>query len=153
MEPASGRGRLRDGLITIGAIWLALVVAGLAVSGLGTSLVAALLSFGIYTGLLAGYAFFAGPGRRSAGLWFLVGGLLYPVACFAVLIALSSFLPPDSLVDGVSVPMAGLRVGWQPSRLAHEVIGVHLLPFAMNPLGPIVLVLLARSIVRRRAPD
>ena len=37
---------MKDGLITIGAIWLALFVAGLAVSGLEISLVATLLSFG-----------------------------------------------------------------------------------------------------------
>jgi hypothetical protein len=154
MDPADGRGRVKDGLITIGAIWLALVVAGLAVSGLEISLVATLLSFGIYTGLLACYAFFTGPGGRSAGHWFLVGGLLYPVACIAALIALARrLLPPAPVPDWVSVPMAGLRVGWQPTRLAHEMIGFDLLQLAMSLLGPILLVLLARSIVRHRAPN
>jgi hypothetical protein len=139
---------LGDALVTILAVWLALTLAGLSMVLLRPStLVAALLSLAVYSGLLALYTFRAGPGRRSGLPPYLLGALLHPVVIVAIVLVLPRGAQ-DSGFDWVQAVSAGLGIGFQPAGGPDTPGAYFLLPWALNLLLPVVLVTALRGSAR-----
>jgi hypothetical protein len=140
--------RIRDGLTTIGAVWLAMFVASMSFfvsPGRGGELGSLL----VYTALLAAYARWTGPGRRSAGTYFLAA-LFPPLVCFVILTPLLPHLPPSFLENGGAVVFVGLGVGIQAHGGPDMPIEGYLPLMWLNLLLPIVAVLGVRGLVRYR---
>lgn len=152
MEERGRAARIKDGLITIGAVWLALTVAGIVAALLFRPSAEVPVSLLLYLLLLAAYARWTGPGRRSAGAYFL-GGFLYPIICFALLIALIGLVPHSFFDKGGDFLFAGANVGFQFSGGPDTPLEAYLPLMFLNLLLPIALVVGVRGFVRYHRPD
>jgi len=152
MEERGRYAKLRDGLITIGAVWLSLTVAGVVAGLLPWRSAAPATSLLLYLALLAAYARWTGPGRRSAGAYFLAG-FLYPIASFAALIALIGVLPFSFFDNGGDALFAGANVGYQFRGGADTPLDAYLPLWFLNTLGPIAVVIGVRGFIRYHRPD
>jgi hypothetical protein len=141
-----------DSLITIGAVWIAMTVAGMALVLVPSSPGGPLASLLVYTVLLAAYARWTGTGRRSVGAYFLAG-FFPPLVCFFLLIPLLPHLEPSFFQNGGAIIFVGLGVGFQTGGGADTPIEAYLPLMWMNLLLPIAAVVGARGFVRYRRPD
>jgi hypothetical protein len=143
--------RIRDGLVTIAAVWLAMAVAGSVPLWVPSRSGGSLVSLLVYTVLLAAYARSTGPGRRSAGAYFLAG-FFPPLVCFILLTPLLPHLDSSFFLSGGSLVFIGLTVGFQASGAADTPIEAYLPLMWLNLLLPIVLVVGGRGFIRYHRP-
>ena len=144
--------RLKDGLITIGAIWLILTLAALPclLLGVGT-LAGALVSLAAYLALLGVYALRTGPGQRSAFPAFFAGAVSYPAYLIAIWMAVETIGRTEFLVDAALLLSNGVAIGFQVEGGADTPMLFYLGPWTLNFLIPIILVLMLRAHLRDRA--
>ena len=145
--------KVADGLITIGAVWLALTLAGIpTLIPVEISPVAmATMTLVLYSLLLAGYAFGFGPGQRSRFPAFAIGGFLYPAYFVVLLIELERFRSSERFSEALMSLGAGIAVGFQVRGGPDAPVEFYLLPWLANFLIPIVIVLAGRAMLRERA--
>jgi hypothetical protein len=134
-------------LVTIGAVWLSAMLAGLSIAWLPDSPLATGISLASYAILLSAYAFGTDPGRRTRLPVFLIGGLLYPVAAFAWLVLIASLQP--SMFESLGMPAAGLRIGFVVRGGPDAPLEFYLPYWAVNLLTPIFMVIGARGLSGR----
>jgi hypothetical protein len=142
---------LKHGLTTIGAVWLAMAVAGM-VPMLVPSRPGEVASLLVYIALLAAYARWTEAGRRSAGAYF-IGAFFSPMMCFYLLVPLLPRLPTSFFENGGAIVFVGLGVGFQSHGGADTPIEAYLPLMLLNILLPIVAVVGARGFVRYRRQD
>jgi hypothetical protein len=152
MYSAKRHWNIRDSLTTFGAVWLALTFAGGMAWALPWPSAAPAISLFIYAALLAGYARWAEPGRRSGGAFFLAGFLL-PIVCIALLIILPVPAPESSLFHYWEAIFVGLNVGFQVHGGPHTPPEAFLPLMWINLLLPIVAIVGGRAFVRYHRPD
>jgi hypothetical protein len=138
--------KVRDALVTIPAIWVILILAGLSGAKLQPGLPGAALSLAVCVGLLFAWGHWTGPGRRTALPVYLLAGLLYPALAVAFVLALPTELSMGAL-DWVA---AGMAVGFQPASGPDAPGEFYLLPIALNLFGPILAMGLLRHWARSR---
>jgi len=135
---------LKDGLATIGAIYIALAAAGMVGVLLFRAGLAPVASLAAYTVLLGVYAFLTGPGRRTAAPVYLFIGFVYPVIGIGVLIY--SIGAPAAVLEAAGVLFAGIGIGFQQGGGPDTPLEAYLPLIYANILVPILLVLLARAV-------
>jgi hypothetical protein len=138
------RGFLTDSLMTVGAIYVAIAGAGavgVLLFAAGLAPVGSLLTYAV---LLALYVFATAPGRRTAGPVYLLVGCIYPVVALAVFIFTLGASPMLRMAAGLVC--AGIGIGFQFSGGADTPLEAYLPLIYANILGPILLVLLARTV-------
>lgn len=136
--------KLRDALLTIPAVWLILILAGMSGARLQPSLAGAALSVAVCVGLLLAWGHWAGPGRRTALPVYLLAGLLYPILSMALLLSV-----PTQATESVQWLFAGMALGYQPGGGPDTPLEYSIIPMLLNLFGPILLMGLLRSLVRR----
>ena len=149
MDRDGARSKLRDLLMTCGAVWLALAIAGISIGWLRASMLATAISFTVYVLLLGLFSFGTGPGRRAPLSVYLIAGILYPIVAIALLIMLVSLEPPEPFLELISFAGAGLRVGFEPVGGPDTPIEFYLPLWTLNLLGPIVILIVARDLLER----
>ena len=142
----AGISKLRDALITIPAVWMILILAGLSCARLQPAITGAVLSAAVCVILLFAYAHWSGPGRRTAFPVFLLAGLLYPILSTLLLLGI-----PTEMFDSVQWLTAGMAIGWQPEGGPETAPGYYILPMLLNLFGPILAMGLIRSLTRHLA--
>jgi hypothetical protein len=153
MEGRGLRAKLTDGLITIGAVWLALTAGGIIAGPLhGRPVAAPVLSLLLYFALLAAFARWTGPGRRSVGAY-LLAGFLYPIAWVTLLITLIGVLPHSFFDNGGDLILAGFNVGYQFQGGADTPFEAYLPLMWLDIFVPIVAVVGTRAFLRYHRPD
>jgi hypothetical protein len=152
MYGADRHWNIRDSLTTFGAVWLALTLAGGMAWSLPWPRIAPALSLLIYAVLLAAYARWTGPGRRSASAYFL-GALLLPIVCIALLIILPVPAPESFLVHCWELIFDGFNVGFQFHGGPDTPFDAYVPLMYLNILLPIVAVIGGRAFVRYHRPD
>lgn len=134
MHEETHGSKLKDALITMLAVWLCLIAAGLAGARWQPGPVGAVISITVCVGLLYAWGQWSGPGRRTALLIYLLAGLLYPVLTIVALLAL-----PTALVMGqLDWFAAGMAVGYQPHGGADTSLEFYIVPMVLNLIGPIL---------------
>jgi hypothetical protein len=147
MYGANRRWSIRDGLMTVAAVWLAMSVAGFAAVLVPSSPARTLVSLLVYTALLAAYARWTRTGRRSAGTYFLAG-LFPPLICFIILTLLLPHSGAAFFEYADIVLFAGLNIGFQFHGGADTPLEAYLPLMYLNILLPIVAVVGVRGFVR-----
>lgn len=146
--------RLAYAFATIAAVWLALILSALSIAWLQLRPPAsAPLSIAVYLALLAVIAFRSGFGRRTPAFVFLLGAFLYPFAFALILFAVAAVGEPDTLLTAAFIFAAGLGIGFQAGGGPDTPFEAYLLPWLLNLLVPMILVLGARGILRRSGGD
>lgn len=140
MEARGLASMLMDGLVTILAVWLSFILAGLACDWLQPSLAGAALSVALCVGLLFAYARWTGPGRRTVLPVYLLGSLLYPLASVTLMIV----LPPTLVLGPLQWLSAGLVVGLQPGGGPDAPGEIYVLPMLLNLFVPVLIMSLLR---------
>ena len=143
MDEPTWRSKLRDALVTIPAVWLILILAGLSCANLQPGTAGAILSVAICIVLLFSYAHWSGPGQRTAFPVYLLAGLLYPILSTLLLLSI-----PTGLFDSVDWLSAGMVIGYQPEGGPETPPGYYVLPMVANLFGPIVAVGVLRTWAR-----
>lgn len=143
MEARGLASMIRDGLVTILAVWAILILTGMAFARWQPALPAAILSFTVCTGLLFAWARWAGPGHRTPLPVFMLAGFLYIL--LTVTLALSL---PTAATDATLWVAAGFSIGFQPGHNGHPSVETFIVPMLLNLFGPIVTMGLLRGIVR-----
>jgi hypothetical protein len=139
--------RIRDSLTTIGAVWVAMAVAGMVPLLVPWSSGGEVGTLLVYTALLATYARWTGVGRRSVGAYFLAG-LFPPLICFVLLTPLLPHPGPSFFQNGGAVVFVGLGVGIQTHGGADTPVEAYLPLMWLNLLLPIAVVIGGRALVR-----
>ena len=143
MDEEKRPSALRDALLTILAVWAALILAGFAGVRLQPSIAGASVSLAVYLVLLFAWGLWAAPGRRTHLAVHLLAGLLYWLLCIALFLAMPTAMMMGSL-QWISV---GTTVGYLPEGNMHN-LGSYLVPMMLNQFGPIVLMGLLRGWMR-----
>jgi hypothetical protein len=133
VEEARG-SKLGDALVTIPAVWLILILAGLSGGWLQPSIGGAMVSVGVCIGLLFAWGRWTGPGRRTVLGVYLLAGLLY----FILVLALVLSTHPDLIGDGISLFSAGLGIGFMPTGGPDMPGEYYFFPLLLNLFGPIL---------------
>jgi hypothetical protein len=144
----AGHSRLRDGLITIGAVYLALTIAGISATWLGSVGIGPLGSLAAYAALLTLYAFRTGPGWRSPIPVYFAGALIYPILLVAMLLGIRWLGQSQALLGPVFTLAAGINVGIQARGGADTPLEAYVGPWLANFLLPIVVVIGIKEVVR-----
>jgi len=139
--------KLGHGLLTFGAVWLAMLVAGMVQVVVTSQPGGAVASLLVYTALLAAYARWTKPGRRSTIAYF-IGAFFSPLMCFFLLVPLLPRLPTSFFENGGDIVFVGLGVGFPTHGGADTPMEAYLPLMLLNLLLPIAAVLCARAFVR-----
>ena len=148
MDGIEPHSRLKDGLKTVGAVYLALTLAGISTALFAPLGVGAAGSLAAYSALLALYAFGTGAGWRSPIPAYLVGALLYPVLFVALLVGVEALGRPPWLWAVLFALTAGIDVGVQFHGGPDTPLDVYYGPWLANFVLPILVVIGIKDIVR-----
>ena len=142
MDEAEPPSTSRHWLVTILAVWAALIIAGLSKVWLERTTGGAIASLLVYVILLTLYAWGTGTGRKSPLGAFLMGGAVYPILSLILMFAVL----PAGATGWLDVLALGLRVGFEAQGGPDAHIGVYIPLWFANILGPILLVVLPRDL-------
>jgi hypothetical protein len=144
MEEETRGSKLRSALVTIFAVWVILILAGLSGAGLQPSIGGGTISIAVCIGLLFAWGQWTAPGRRTILGVYLLAGLLYPVMLLTLLFTASS---PSDLRPYAWLG-AGLNVGFQPHGGADTPFEFYVVPMVLNLIGPILVMGTLRAWLR-----
>ena len=148
MDANGWRAKLRDALLTVPAVWLCLILAGLSAVRLQPGTFGTILSVAVCVILLFAWGHWTGPGRRTAFPVYLLAGLLYPILTTLLLLTVST-----EAFDSVQWLTAGMVVGYQPGGGPETPPGYYVLPMLVNLFGPILFMGALRQAVRATTRD
>jgi len=144
MDRESFGSKLRAALLTILAVWAALILAGLAGLRLQPSMAGALISLAVYLALLVAWGVYSRAGRRIGLAVYLLAMLLYWLASTALFI-----LMPVSMMTGwLDWLGVGMTVGLQSSGGPDTPGMFYLVPMVANLFGPILIMAVLRHWAR-----
>ncbi len=147
MDAGERPSRLVAALLTIPAVWVALIVAGLAGLRLQPSLAGAALSLVVYLVLLFSWGQWTGPGRRTYLAVYLLAAFLYWLSCVVLFIA----MPAAMMTGWLDWFGAGMVVGFQPYPNPHTPVETFLIPMVINIFAPIIIMGALRPWLDRRS--
>jgi hypothetical protein len=148
MEGEERPSKLGDALLTIPAVWLILILAGLSCARLQPAAIGAMLSVAACVVLLFIYGHWTGPGRRTAFPVYLLAGLLYPILSTLLVLSVS-----PGAFDSLQWLTAGMVIGYQPGGGPDAPFEYYLVPMLVNLFGPILAMGALRQWARAASTD